>query len=139
MRFELYSLICQKCGARNSPLLRNCAKCGGSVRQLRRCTNCQTENPPNAYVCLHCYRVLKSKLQTKFIHFYIPWPVSFLVLFISLGWVSYNFLKGWVELVSAQMELRTQEELNNTFQRRGLMARKADRRKESYANQMDEF
>lgn len=124
MRFELYSLICQKCGARNAPDQKNCVKCQGPVRQIRRCPGCQKENPPNAFVCLYCYRILKSKPQTSFINFYVPWTVSVLVVCLAFGWASFNLFKGWVDVVSAQLEQRTQEDLAYSNQRKSLQARR---------------
>ncbi len=125
MRFELYSLVCQSCAARNAPDRKTCVGCGGEVRPIRRCPGCQTENPPNAYICVKCYRKLKTNPPTSFVHFHIPWPASVLVICLSLGWFGVNLFKGWIDFVSTQVELRTQEERALVFQKKQFENRRA--------------
>ena len=104
MRYELYSLKCLNCGARNAPSLQRCSGCRGELAPIRRCNLCQNENPPNAYVCLTCYTVLKQKPQVGILHCQLPWTVPLLVIVVLLGWLGLVMGKHWLDYTEAQIE-----------------------------------
>ncbi len=104
MRYELYSLRCDQCGARNAPTLSRCAGCKGSLHAIRRCARCQEENPPNAFACVKCYAVLREKPRVGVLHWRLPWSVSFLAIFIVMGWTLFSLAKHWFEYAEAQIE-----------------------------------
>jgi len=68
---------------------------------------------------------LKTNPPTSFVHFHIPWPASVLVICLSLGWFGVNLFKGWIDFVSTQVELRTQEERALVFQKKQFENRRA--------------
>ncbi len=104
MRYELYSLACKDCAARNEPTAKKCVGCGGALAFFRRCSRCQQENPPNAYVCLKCYSVLQQKPSVGMLHWHIPWTVSFVVLTVVVGYVAFSLAKQWFAYTEAQIE-----------------------------------
>ncbi|MCB4756543.1 MAG: hypothetical protein LHV69_05870 [Elusimicrobia bacterium] len=103
-RYELYSLRCTRCDARNSPVAARCSKCGAPVVQWRRCHFCQFENPPNACLCLTCYHVLKGKPQTGLLHMQLPWGVPVVVLTVVFGWFGLQLARSWFAYAEAQVE-----------------------------------
>jgi ribosomal protein L40E len=104
MRYELYSLKCDACGARNAPTLKRCAGCGGNLSSIRRCSKCQEENPPNAFVCLRCYTPLREKPRVGVMHWHIPWSVSVITLVVVVGWTGFSLAQHWFEYAEAQIE-----------------------------------
>jgi hypothetical protein len=71
---------------------------------MRRCARCQAENPPNAYVCLTCYTVLRQKPSVGFMHWQMPWGVSCIVIVVAIGWISFSLLEQWFAYAEAQIE-----------------------------------
>jgi ribosomal protein L40E len=104
MRYELYSLRCEACGAPNAPTLKRCAGCGGELKAVRRCARCQEENPPNAFVCIKCYSMLREKPRVGLLHYHIPWSVTVIALTVLVGGTVFSLIKQWVAYAEAQIE-----------------------------------
>jgi ribosomal protein L40E len=131
MRYELYSLQCNQCGSRNAPDKGRCAGCGGVLSHIRRCSYCQAENPPNAYVCLRCYKVLREKPKVGVLHWRIPWWLSAPVLVGSMIWVIFALGHQWSSYAQAQIENNASTVQYLEMQHREMESRQDDKNKTS--------
>lgn len=135
MRYELYSLQCERCRARNAPDKTKCTACNGPLVSIRRCPSCQAENPPNAYICITCYRVFKQNPNVGFLHCQMPWGVSVLLLTVTFGWFGYKIFEGWMNYAQAQVESSVVNDQLLEIQRRELTGqREAKMEKEEAAD-----
>jgi len=67
------------------------------------CRHCGAENPPKAYVCLQCFKELKSKVKIPFwkMRIQLSYPVMGMVLlfFIILS----ALLRNWMQNINDQI------------------------------------
>lgn len=126
MRYELYSLRCDDCGAANAPTLKRCAGCRGELKAIRRCARCQEENPPNAFVCIKCYSMLREKPRVGFLHYHIPWSVSAIALTVVVGWIVFSLADQWFAYAEAQIDTNAAIARQMELQHREYEMRQSD-------------
>ncbi len=80
-------------------------------KNLIECIHCGAENPPTAYCCLRCFKVMKEKIKTPFWRFRIEPSVASLGVAFAILIVLVVALKHWMENIDAQvtMNLKTAE------------------------------
>lgn len=80
-------------------------------KNLVECIHCGAENPPTAYCCLSCFKVLKSQPKTNFWRVRIEPTVTALAVIAAVTITLAVLLKHWMENIDAEvtMNLKTAE------------------------------
>lgn len=80
-------------------------------KNLTECIHCGAENPPTAYCCLRCFKVLKEKVKMPFWHFRLEPSMASLGIALAILIALVVVLKHWMENIDAQvtMNLKTAE------------------------------
>src|SRR5689334_16406121 len=77
------------------------------------CHNCGKENPPKAYCCLSCFKVLRPKEDIPWWRTYIrlSTPTMIGIFIVALGGIW--FFKQWIEGIEAQVSMNVKTEEYN--------------------------
>lgn len=69
------------------------------------CRSCGAENPPEAYCCLTCFKVLRPKEKVPFYRVQIKAGLPTLILIIVLVGAAIYSMKIWMENIEAQLSM----------------------------------
>ncbi len=70
-----------------------------------RCYHCGAENPPKAYCCLSCFKVLRPKEAIPWWRAYIRMSLPMTMLMLFFIGVGLYMFKRWMENIEAQVTM----------------------------------
>jgi ribosomal protein L40E len=78
-----------------------------SHKQLEsiRCHQCGADNPPKAYCCLSCFKVLRPKAKVPWWRMYIRTSTPMAVTLLVIACAGLYVFKRWVDNVEAQVTM----------------------------------
>lgn len=82
-------------------------------KNLIECLHCGAENPPTAYCCLRCFKIMKTKAKVPFWQVRFEPSVTALGIVASLLIVFVFLLKHWMENIDAQVTMNLQTAENS--------------------------
>jgi ribosomal protein L40E len=107
-------------------------------KDLQQCIHCGAENPPTAYCCLSCFKILREKHKVPFWRMRIEPTWSALAIVTAVLIAVVVLLKHWMEDIDAQvtMNLQTAE---NSYSLMADKKKRSDLVIETKSNPVDSF
>lgn len=69
------------------------------------CHNCRAKNPPKAYCCLSCFKVLRPKEKIPFWKIHVRPDGPMIVFLLVLGAVSIYTVRRWIQNIEAEISM----------------------------------
>lgn len=74
------------------------------------CPHCRAENPPRAYCCITCFKVMYGKPKLSFWETRIPSSAFFLAVLFAITGSGYVVMQRWLKAMETQITIHMETE-----------------------------